>query len=255
MDIKIIVATHKKYRMPEDPVYIPLQAGAEDNEDLGYLKDNTGDNISSKNKNYCELTGLYYMWKNMDADYKGLVHYRRHFVSTSRKGSKFDRIISGDELKEVLSRTDIILPKKRKYYIETNYSQYAHAHHNEDLDLTREILVEKYPEYVPGFDEVMGRTYVHLFNMMIMKSEILNEYLTWLFDVLSALEKRVDISSYNSRDARVFGLVSERMLDVWLEKAGYSYEELPYQFMEKQNWLVKGGKFVLRKIIGKKGIR
>ena len=78
-NVKIIVATHKKYKMPEDEIYIPLQVGAEEKESLGYEKDNTGDNISSKNSYYCELTGLYWVWKNCSDDYKGIVHYRRFF--------------------------------------------------------------------------------------------------------------------------------------------------------------------------------
>ncbi len=251
MDIKIIVATHKQYSMPNDSMYIPLHVGAEGKPNLGYLKDNMGDNISTKNKNYCELTGLYFMWKNMDADYKGLVHYRRHFVSLTEKGSKYDRIISSGELEEILKTTDIIVPKKRHYYIETNYSQYAHAHHHEDLDETRKIIEERYPDFIPSYDKVMKRTYGHRFNMFIMKSEVLNEYLTWMFDILFELEKRVDISNYSANDSRIFGFVSERLLDVWLDKTEYEYKELPYEFMEKQNWLLKGSRFLLRKM-GKK---
>ena len=252
MSIKIIVATHKKYQMPEDPMYIPVHVGAEGKNDLGYLKDNTGDNISTKNKNYCELTGLYFMWKNMEADYKGLVHYRRHFVSPTARGTKQERIIKSTELTEILKTTDIVLPKKREYFIENTYDQYAHAHHHEDLDETRKIIEEKYPDYIPNFDKVMKLTSGHRFNMMIMKSDILDEYLTWLFDILFELEKRVDISAYSANDSRIFGFVSERLLDVWLYTKGYSYKELPYAFMEKQNWFVKGGRFILRKLGFKK---
>ena len=79
MDIKILVATHKKYWMPDDDVYVPLHVGAEGKESLGYLPDNTGDHISSKNPSYCELTGLYWAWKNLDCEYIGLCHYRRYF--------------------------------------------------------------------------------------------------------------------------------------------------------------------------------
>ena len=71
MDIKILVAAHKKYWMPDDDVYLPIHVGREGKEDLGYLGDNTGDNISSKNANYCELTGLYWAWKNLKCDYIG----------------------------------------------------------------------------------------------------------------------------------------------------------------------------------------
>ncbi len=63
MDIKILVATHKKYWMPEDDVYLPIHVGRAGKADLGYVGDNTGDNISSKNTNYCELTGLYWPGK------------------------------------------------------------------------------------------------------------------------------------------------------------------------------------------------
>ena len=80
MNIKILVAAHKTYWMPEDPVYFPLHVGAEGKADLGYVKDNSGDNISVKNPNFCELTGLYWAWKNLEADYVGLVHYRRYFT-------------------------------------------------------------------------------------------------------------------------------------------------------------------------------
>ena len=84
--VKIVVATHKKYEMPKDGMYLPLHVGAEGKKDsngnaldLGYQKDNTGENISKKNASYCELTGLYWAWKNLKDDYIGLEHYRRHF--------------------------------------------------------------------------------------------------------------------------------------------------------------------------------
>ena len=85
MNIKIIVAAHKKYRMPADQCYLPLHVGKKGKADLGYQGDDVGDNISEKNPYYCELTGLYWAWKNLDADYIGLAHYRRHFANRIRK--------------------------------------------------------------------------------------------------------------------------------------------------------------------------
>jgi len=81
-DIKVIVAAHKKYEMPKDKMYVPVQVGAEGKKDIGYTKDNTGDNISSKNSMYCELTGLYWAWKNLDADYIGLALIKNFFLVT-----------------------------------------------------------------------------------------------------------------------------------------------------------------------------
>ena len=60
--------------MPNDMMYLPVQVGAEKKESLGYARDNEGENISKKNPNYCELTGLYWAWKNLDAEYLGLAH-------------------------------------------------------------------------------------------------------------------------------------------------------------------------------------
>ena len=246
MNIKIIIATHKKYWMPSDSMYLPIFVGAEGKEAIGYLPDNTGDNISYKNANYCELTGLYWVWKNIKADYIGLAHYRRHFSNGKLFGRKKDRVISKVQLESKIA--DIILPTPRNYWIETNYSQYAHAHHAIDLDTTREIISECYPEYLEAFDASMKRTKGHRFNMFIMKKDKFDAYCTWLFDILFQLEKKLDIRSYNKNDSRVFGFVSERLLDVWIESNRYKYKEIPYVFMESQNWLTKGTNFIKRKI-------
>lgn len=247
MKIQIIVATHKTYKMPTDPMYVPLQVGSEGKSSLGYLKDNVGDNISAKNANYCELTGLYWAWKHMDADYLGLVHYRRYFS----KGRWKKRILQQTDVEKLLQQADVILPKKRNYFIETTYNQYIHAHHEQDLVKTREILVEQYPAYVTKYDEIMQRTSGHRFNMLLMKWDKLDAYCTWLFAILGELEKRLDISSYSAYDARVFGFVAERVLDVWIETNNIQYVEAPFWYIEKQNWLKKGGAFLKRKFTGK----
>ncbi len=248
MDIKIIVATHKKYWMPDDPMYLPVHVGAAGKESIGYQRDDDGENISAKNPNYCELTGLYWAWKNLNADYIGLAHYRRHYSNGKRFGEKKEKVVDSAEMEKKLNEADILLPTPRNYWIETNYSQYAHAHHAIDLDTTRDILKEKYPQYIAAWDSSMKKTIGHRFNMFVMKREYFDQYCEWLFDVLFELEKRLDISTYNKYDSRVFGFVSERLLDVWIETNQYSYKETGYVFMENQNWLIKGSNFIKRKL-------
>ena len=85
MNIKIYIAAHKKANLPQKEGYVPIQVGSQLHDDLGYLKDNQGDNISIKNPNYCELTGLYYIWKNTNSDIIGLTHYRRYFFDNPFK--------------------------------------------------------------------------------------------------------------------------------------------------------------------------
>lgn len=251
--IKVIIATHKKYDMPSDKMYLPLQVGAEGKNDLGYEKDNTKDNISLKNPYFCELTGLYWAWKNLKEDYIGLAHYRRHFASKKiNKKDLFNSVLTKEEASKLLNNTDIIVPKKRNYYIENLYSHYEHTMYIEPLDITGQILQERYPEYMQEFDKLKTRRSAHMYNMFIMKKDKLDEYCTWLFDILFELEKRVDNSKYDSFHARFYGRVSELLFDVWLNTKGYSYKEVKVISMEKVNWWKKGTSFLKAKFLGKK---
>lgn len=232
-------------------MYLPLHVGSACHDPLPFQRDDEGENISSKNPYFCELTGLYWAWKHLDADYVGLCHYRRYFAGHGA-AVKGKHIASRQELEALLRTGDAILPRKRNYWIETNYTQYIHAHHKEDLDTVREILCRRHPGYVAAFDSYMARTKGHQFNMFVMKKPLLDAYCTWLFDVLFALEQQLDISAYSVSDQRVFGYVSERLLDTWMETNGVRYEELPVVNLEPQNWLKKGGNFLLRKWRGGK---
>ena len=255
-EIKVIVAAHKKYQMPKDPMYLPVQVGAEEKEKIGYQPDNEGENISSKNPYFCELTGLYWAWKNLDANYIGLSHYRRHFSVQKHipknKDKKFECVLKEKELRKILENTDVVLPKKRKYYIENLYDHYKHTMYIEPLDETRKIINEKYPGYLEEFDKLHRRISAHMFNMFIMKKEILNDYCNWLFDILFELEKRIDVSQYDTFHARFFGRVSELLLDVWINKNNINYKEVKVIDMENVNWLKKGSAFLRAKFTGKK---
>ena len=252
MNIKLIVAAHKSYRMPEDPMYLPVHVGKAGKDlDLGYQGDNEGTHISEKNASFCELTGLYWAWKNLDADYLGLCHYRRHFRGKPG-GDKWDCILTASQAEELLKDADVLLPKRRNYYIETSYSQYIHAHPAEGLDLAFALAAAQGKAYEQAVETAKRRTWVHIYNMFIMKREILDDYCQWLFDILFQVEAQLDTSGYSAYDKRVFGFLGERLLDVYLEANGIPYREVPVMFMEKQNWLKKGGAFLRRKFFGRK---
>ncbi|MBR2864526.1 DUF4422 domain-containing protein [Candidatus Saccharibacteria bacterium] len=262
-DVTIVVAAHKDYPMPSDSIYLPLQVGSYDKEKIeAFAQDSSGDNISQKNSYYCELTGLYWAWKNCDSNYIGLVHYRRHFSSSTKIKSNHNReqklknVISEKEVRDCLKNTDIILPKKRNYYIENLYSHYKNTMHIEPLDLTRTIIAEKYPDYLKEFDNLKKRSSAHMFNMVIMKKEILDEYCEWLFDILFSLEAKIpdyiDVTKYSVFHKRFYGRISELLLDVWLNTKGYNYRELPVINIENVNWVKKGSRFLEAKFLGRK---
>ena len=251
-NIKLIVATHKKYQMPDENIYLPLHVGCEGKESIGYIGDNTKDNISLKNPYFCELTGLYWAWKNLDADYIGLVHYRRHFMFKKKSKDKFKNVLNEKEINELLENTNVILPKKRNYVIENLYDHYKHTMYVEPLDITRDIILEKYPEYIKEFDKLHKRKKAHMFNMFAMKKEILNDYCTWLFDILFELENRVDNTKYDSFHSRFYGRVSELLLDVYLNTNNIEYKEIKVIHMEKINWYKKITSFLKAKYRGEK---
>jgi len=256
---KIIIAAHKKYNMPSDDIYLPLHVGREVKQDLGYIGDNIGDNISLKNPSYCELTGLYWAWKNLKCDYLGIAHYRRHFSVKSYwfrfKHTTMECILTSEELNSLIPRYKILVPQKRRYYIESLHSHYEHTHYKEHLDITREIILQVYPDYLNEYDKVMKQSYGHMFNMYIMEKELSDLYCEWLFNVLFELEKRVDSSELSDFQGRFYGRVSEILFNVWLMhqcSLGCEYKEIPYIHIEKINWYKKGRAFLSAKLKSKK---
>lgn len=239
--------------MPLDDIYIPIHVGKEGKSEIGYLGDNTGDNISLKNANYCELTGLYWAWKNLDCDYIGLSHYRRYFSVKSllekhkQKDNKFNLILGENEIKELLKNCDIIVPKKRNYYIETVYDHYKNAHYESDLLEVKNILKSKYPEFLDDFEKIMNGKTLHLYNMFVMKKRDFDEYCSWVFDILFELEKKIDISNYDSYQGRIYGFLSERLFNIWITKKKLKIKELNVISLEKIDWVKKIKEFLKRK--------
>lgn len=114
MKKQIAVVGHKPFEVPSDSAYLGIQVG--NGPDIPSLvRDNTADNISSKNASYCELTAQYWLWKNSTADIKGLVHYRRILGSPNAHAVPFESIdtrrnkaVAGTEIESLLKTHDVI---------------------------------------------------------------------------------------------------------------------------------------------------
>lgn len=253
MSIKVIVAAHEPCDVPTDELYLPLHVGAQGKDPLPFVGDNTGEHISEKNPTFCELTGLYWAWKNLPDEYVGLVHYRRYFSQRSRRGrNPLKNVLTYAQAAKLLEGRDGILPAPRRYVIESLYSHYMHTCYIEPLDIAGEIIAEKYPTYSAAFEQLKTRTSAHMFNMFILRRDHLDAYCTWLFDILFELEKRVDASEYTPFHARFFGRVSELLFNVWLENNPLDCAVVPVIYTAKVNWFVKGGAFLAAKFMGKK---
>lgn len=249
----IVVATHKKYRMPQSDVYLPLHVGAAGKADLGYARDDQGVNISNKNNYFCELTGLYWAYKNLKPEYLGLVHYRRFFGERRLSyGDKYNNLLTRKSVNQLLVKYDVIVPQKQHYIIETVASHYSHTHNESELLITRQILVEMYPDFVKAWDTVMHRRSAHMFNMFVMKYAHAQAYCDWLFEILFELERRIDLSQYDAFQARLFGRISEFLLDVWIEYQHLSYVEMPVVYMGTIDWPRKIVSFLKARFAGVK---
>lgn len=211
----IYIAAHKQFTSLEMDGYIPLQVGAENNIDLGYLKDNVGDNISEKNSNYCELTGLYWIWKNCNDEYKGLVHYRRYFGKSNLKIGP-SNIYTYQEMVKMLEKADIVLPYLESFKQNAKKEILINCCTPEIFECLNNIIISKYPSYKETFDSFFNSNRASLFNMMFCKKEIFDDYCSWLFDILFELEKNISLDDLNDYQKRLYGFLSERLLNVWV---------------------------------------
>jgi len=246
--IEVYVVAHSPEEIKSikgNDIYKPLFVGRNGEDNLGFLSDDTGDNISSKNSAYCELTGLYWMWKNSSADIVGLVHYRRYFAKR-----KYGKRLEKEDLNEIFKDYDIILPKRTKSLFDNVYQDYAHWNYAKDLDLSREIIKETTPEYLDSFDKVMEGNSLYYYNMFIAPKKLISSYCEWIFPILFEIEKRVNLEGYDSYQQRIYGFLTERLFDVWMDKQNFRVKECELKVIGRRlnihMWIAK--RWITRKI-------
>lgn len=239
-DIKILISCHKQSMVPDSKIMLPIEVGADLRKKHieGILQDNQGENISSKNKMYCELTAQYWAWKNLDADYYGFFHYRRYlsFSDKKRPVDQWQNVIEespdsnclkkynleDDYIQKLVREYDLVLSEEKNMTKMPDknpsvYEQYKNGRslNIKDIDLVHDIIEEKYPDYLDTFEKVMKGEKTCLCNMYIMKKELFHEYMAWLFDILFEFEKRSDMSEYTVEGYRTPGHLAERLLTVF----------------------------------------
>lgn len=238
-NIKILVVFHKKTNLPKNDIFYPINVGSNSvNFDIECLFDNIGDNISKKNKNYCELTAIYWAWKNLNTDIIGICHYRRYFnfkySFITQKNIKFKEIdfVTNNvkSISKILKKNDFILTKKLiyPYSLEIDYKI---NHIKEDFDLCTKVISMKEPDYYKTWVKMVKNSNgLSHYNMFICKKEIFDHYCNWLFGILFEVEKEIKISPYNEQ-ARVFGYLSERLLQLYVIHNKFNVKYLSFYFV------------------------
>lgn len=199
------------------PEYVfPLQVGTDCCElRVANLSDNTGQHISGKNGNYCELTALYWMWKNKlaagvqadgdEGQYFGLCQYRRGFD------------FSGDDLLRLMDNdVDAVLPYPLPYEPD------IHAHHERyireaDWNALLQALEELQPEYAQMFPEILGQQYLYNYNVILAKKSVLRDYSEWLFPILERTEE-LSVPKGSERSDRYIGYMGETLETLYFMK-------------------------------------
>lgn len=142
--------------------------------------DHTGDNISGKNPNRCEMTAHYWVWKNRlhtEDEYVGICHYRRTLD------------LSEEDLRKIKANdADIVLPYPMIHY------PAGRIHHTwyvaeKDWKLMRHVVGELYPDYLMRFDEVFDASEFYNYNMMLAKKQVFADYCAWLYPILDRIEE------------------------------------------------------------------
>lgn len=224
--ITVYVMTHVSFEVPSDPAYIPLHVGRALHDDLGYPGDDTGENISHLNPYYSELTGLYWVWKNVcNIKYAGLCHYRRYFLT------EHNLLMSKEDYVNILSRYDIILSQpvhSGKCYRDV----YAEAHNIADLMAVGSAIAALYPDCPPFFEEALSGYDLYCGNLFVTTKQLFDEYAEWLFSIFELASKQIDTSSYDDYHRRVYGFLSEQLLFVWVRYRGLACYEAKIGFTQ-----------------------
>ncbi len=186
---------------------IPIQVGKALTENcLSNVHDAIGeDNISDRNSRFCEITALYWIWKNDTSLYKGLCHYRRHFELDEKQRNALAN-----------SDADVVLTIPI-YNTPDVYSVYAYDHLEDDWKVMIDELEKIHPEYVETAEKLAKSNWYYAYNMLIAKKEVFDDYCSFLFPVLFACEKRIGIRE-EKYQGRYVGFLAERLLSIYFMK-------------------------------------
>lgn len=238
--VKVYSAYYSRSVIFENATITPIQVGANlSDEKLGILGDDKGKNISEKNLSYCEMTAVYWAWKNdRDSDYLGLFHYRRYLdfrpdqdrqlnqcglVSAPHLGNVFSDRFGLDEktIVSVLKDQDGVVPEPfdirslgpatvRAHYVT---APHHHAHH---LDLAVRIVAELSPAYSEFFMKTLDGFLLYPANIFIFKRPLFEEYCEWIFPILARLEAEIDTTGFSAAERRAVGYLAERLTTAFI---------------------------------------
>lgn len=238
--LTVIVPMHKELAHPKGDHFLPIFVGRELSEgvDFQIVGDDTGDNISAKNRTFCELTAHYWVWRNMKlSEYVGLCHYRRYFSLGGGRSivplEQIDNIehIDSERVERLMRGRDILLVEPMVFR-ESLTTHYKNNHYGDDLEVVKEVLLRQCPEYLASYERVMSGNKFVPYNMFITSAARFCDYSEWLFSILFELEGLIDVADRDAFQQRVFGYIAEHLLGVYVAHHGLRPRYLPISLVD-----------------------
>ncbi len=166
------------------------------------------------------------------------------------RGAWMNCLLTNGEAQVLMANTDVVLPKRRRYVVETMESHHAHAHGAGDMQLLREALGQCAPDHLPAFEASMKRSSGHMFNMFLMKRAVFDRYCAFLFKVLGACADILEKRGESPRPGLCRDL-AERLMDGFVETNRLSFEERPHVSMRREFLPFKALPLLWRKYLGR----
>lgn len=231
------VVSHKEVKRYFPEGYKTIIVNANRNNVTGDLYDNTGDNISQKNGSYCELTAIYWLWKNNSDEFVGIDHYRRFFMDEGK-------LLSVDKAKTMVKDGSVVLSKKEKFNKKMSTLYWSTSGYRSDIKVIYDAISKVSPEYKSDFIYFMKQKAMYCYNMAVMNRETFNNYCKWLFSVLTEVENTLNRNSngeFNRKGyyKRIYGFIAERLLNVYLIHNDISIVEKPIKFTGEKVSVIK----------------
>jgi len=222
----IYIVTHKRVDLPKLKGYRAIQVGSAADGFPGCLRDDTGDNIADRNASYCELTAMYWIWKNTDDPFKGLAHYRRYFGRRAFS-SRVRDIVGYEALIGMLEGRDLLAAKPAVYHVNAREQLLMDCCTPETFSKLESVVEALSPEYMDAFRAFFAGNRAAQYNMLLCRKTLFDDYCAWLFPILFSLEDQVDLTGASDYQRRLFGFMGERLMNVWLLHNRLSVGYLP----------------------------
>ena len=236
---KIFISYKTQKKIYSSSIITPIQTGRAISKSIfnEMIGDDTNENISFLNDSFCELTAIYWAWKNYiyigNPENIGFMQYRRCFIFNNKyTGGKdsgrveFEKLdkntlnkisLNDINIELFLKKYESIIPQKA-FIDETIEEQYCKNHYKKDFDILKKVVLEMHPELESKFLSFCSGHSINWYMMFIFKKEIFFKYCEWIFPIIFELHKKISTIGYSDYQKRAIAFMAERLTGFFLQE-------------------------------------